>query len=75
MRIDEPFRAELRGLDGFGHLEVLWWPHLADADELRCPKARNGKIAIWGNHDCAGGEVRAAATSSRVSGFMLRAYL
>lgn len=35
LRIDEPYRAGLRGLDGFGHLEVLWWSHLADADELR----------------------------------------
>ena len=35
LRIDEPYRAGLRGLDGFGHLEVLWWSHLVDTDELR----------------------------------------
>lgn len=35
LHIDEAYREGLRGLDGFGHLEVLWWCHLADADELR----------------------------------------
>lgn len=35
LRVDEAYRDGLRGLDGFGHLEVLWWCHLADTEELR----------------------------------------
>lgn len=35
LRIDEPFRAALTGLDGFSHVTVLWWFHLFDAPEYR----------------------------------------
>lgn len=35
LHVDETYRGGLRGLDGFGHIEVLWWCHLADAEELR----------------------------------------
>ena len=33
--IDEPYRDALIGLDGFSHLNVLWWFHLFDAPEYR----------------------------------------
>ena len=35
LRIDEPYRAGLRGLEGFGHLQTVWWCHLADDEKLR----------------------------------------
>lgn len=35
LRLDEAYRVGLRGLEGFGHLVVLWWSHLADAEEYR----------------------------------------
>jgi tRNA (adenine37-N6)-methyltransferase len=35
VRIDEPFRDALTGLDGFSHISVLWWFHLLDAPEYR----------------------------------------
>jgi len=33
--IDEPFRPALLELDGFGHINVLWWCHLLDSPEYR----------------------------------------
>lgn len=39
--------------------------------ELRRLKARYGKIAIWGNHDCAGGEVKGYRDVIEGSGFTL----
>lgn len=33
--IDEPFREALFGLEGFSHLNVLWWAHLLDEPALR----------------------------------------
>ena len=35
LQIDEPFRAALTGLEGFSHINVLWWCHLLDAPEYR----------------------------------------
>ena len=35
IRIDERYRAGLVGLEGFSHVAVLWWCHLADSEELR----------------------------------------
>lgn len=33
--IDEPYREALVGLEGFSHLNVLWWFHLLDAPQYR----------------------------------------
>ena len=33
--IDEPYRDALTGLDGFSHVNVLWWCHLLDTPEYR----------------------------------------
>lgn len=33
--IDETYRAGLRGLDGFSHLNILYWCHHLDAPEYR----------------------------------------
>jgi tRNA (adenine37-N6)-methyltransferase len=33
--IDQPFRTALTGLDGFSHINVLWWCHLLDAPQYR----------------------------------------
>ncbi len=33
--IDEPYRDALIGLDGFSHVNVLWWCHLLDEPEYR----------------------------------------
>ena len=33
--IDEPYRPALSGLDGFGHLNVLFWCHYLDSPEYR----------------------------------------
>lgn len=35
LRIDEPYREALEGLDGFSHVNVLWWCHLLDEPEYR----------------------------------------
>lgn len=35
IRVEERYRAGLAGLEGFSHLAVLWWCHLADEEELR----------------------------------------
>lgn len=35
VRVDEPYRAALRGVEGFSHLQVLWWLSLADQPDLR----------------------------------------
>lgn len=40
LEIAPAYRAALRGLDGFSHLQVLWWCHLCDDPELR-------KIVEW----------------------------
>jgi tRNA (adenine37-N6)-methyltransferase len=32
LEIEKAFRPALRGLDGFSHLQVLFWCHLVDAD-------------------------------------------
>lgn len=33
--LDQPFRARLINLDGFSHLQILWWAHLTDSEENR----------------------------------------
>lgn len=33
--IDEPFRPGLAELNGFGHVQVLWWAHHLDRPEFR----------------------------------------
>ena len=33
--IDEAYRDALTGLDGFSHVNVLWWCHLLDTPEYR----------------------------------------
>jgi len=33
--IDEPFRDGLIGLEGFSHVNVLWWCHFLDSPEYR----------------------------------------
>lgn len=33
--IDEPCRKALNGLEGFSHIQVIWWGHLTDDDEYR----------------------------------------
>jgi len=33
--VAEPYRAALHGIEGFSHLQVLWWAHLCVAPELR----------------------------------------
>jgi len=35
LEILEDYRPALRGLEGFSHVNVLWWCHLADDEELR----------------------------------------
>ncbi|MDQ1288328.1 MAG: tRNA (adenine37-N6)-methyltransferase [Actinomycetota bacterium] len=35
VHIAGPYRAALRGLEGFSHVQILWWLHLADTPELR----------------------------------------
>jgi tRNA-Thr(GGU) m(6)t(6)A37 methyltransferase TsaA len=35
LQIDEPYRAALVELDGFSHINVLWWCHYLDAPEYR----------------------------------------
>jgi tRNA (adenine37-N6)-methyltransferase len=35
LKIDPKYRPALLGLEGFGHINVLWWSHLLDADEQR----------------------------------------
>jgi tRNA-Thr(GGU) m(6)t(6)A37 methyltransferase TsaA len=35
LQIDEPYREALTGLDGFSHLNVLFWCHLLDEPEYR----------------------------------------
>ena len=35
IRIDEVFRPALIELDGFSHIQVLWWGHLLDTPEYR----------------------------------------
>jgi tRNA-Thr(GGU) m(6)t(6)A37 methyltransferase TsaA len=36
LQIAEPYRAGLAELDGFSHINVLWWCHYLDAPEYRC---------------------------------------
>jgi tRNA-Thr(GGU) m(6)t(6)A37 methyltransferase TsaA len=36
LSVDEPFRAALHGLEGFSHLEVVFWCDQVDTPELRC---------------------------------------
>jgi tRNA (adenine37-N6)-methyltransferase len=42
LEISPEYRAALNGLDGFSHLNVLWWFHLLDAPQYRtvteCPQ-------------------------------------
>jgi tRNA-Thr(GGU) m(6)t(6)A37 methyltransferase TsaA len=35
LEIDEPYRPALAGLEGFGHVTVLWWPHKTDTPKDR----------------------------------------
>lgn len=35
LEIDEAFRPALVGLEGFSHINVLWWCHLADKEDDR----------------------------------------
>jgi len=35
LKIELKFRAALNGLDGFGHIHVLWWSHHLDTPEYR----------------------------------------
>ena len=35
IHLDEPYQAGLVNLDGFSHLQVLWWAHQADSPDHR----------------------------------------
>jgi len=35
LKIAPKYRAALRGLEGFGHINVIWWSHYLDAPEQR----------------------------------------
>lgn len=35
LEVDEAYRPALTGLDGFSHINVLWWCHLTDDDDCR----------------------------------------
>jgi len=35
LEIVSDYRPALRGLEGFSHINVLWWGHLADTEEYR----------------------------------------
>ena len=35
LEIDKPFHKALQELDGFSHINVLWWCHLSDNAEDR----------------------------------------
>lgn len=35
LKIAPEYRAALHGLDGFGHIQVLWWSHYLDTPEYR----------------------------------------
>ena len=35
LKIAPEYRAALNGLDGFGHITVLWWSHYLDTPEYR----------------------------------------
>jgi tRNA-Thr(GGU) m(6)t(6)A37 methyltransferase TsaA len=35
LKIEPEYRAALNGLDGFGHINVLWWSHYLDTPERR----------------------------------------
>jgi tRNA-Thr(GGU) m(6)t(6)A37 methyltransferase TsaA len=35
LEINKPFRGALQELDGFSHINVLWWCHLSDDEEDR----------------------------------------
>jgi tRNA-Thr(GGU) m(6)t(6)A37 methyltransferase TsaA len=35
LEIKKPFHKALKELDGFSHINVLWWCHLADHKEMR----------------------------------------
>ncbi|MBN2051644.1 MAG: SAM-dependent methyltransferase [Spirochaetales bacterium] len=35
IRLEEPYRKALNGLEGFSHIQVLWWGHLMDGEEYR----------------------------------------
>jgi tRNA-Thr(GGU) m(6)t(6)A37 methyltransferase TsaA len=52
LEIEEPYRPALAGLEGFGYIQVLWWAHLTDSEELRairtCPQPYHGGPAELG---------------------------
>jgi tRNA-Thr(GGU) m(6)t(6)A37 methyltransferase TsaA len=35
LKIDSPYREGLRALDGFSHVQVLWWADQVDTEEMR----------------------------------------
>lgn len=35
LRFDGRFKGALSGLEGFSHVQVYWWAHLTDSQELR----------------------------------------
>jgi tRNA-Thr(GGU) m(6)t(6)A37 methyltransferase TsaA len=35
LKIDSKYRDALQGLDGFGHITVLWWSHYLDSPQYR----------------------------------------
>ena len=35
LELNQPFAAALQGLEGFSHLQVLWWCHYLDQSDLR----------------------------------------
>lgn len=35
LKVESKYRAALQGLDGFGHINVLWWSHYLDTPEYR----------------------------------------
>jgi tRNA-Thr(GGU) m(6)t(6)A37 methyltransferase TsaA len=35
IKINEQYRAGLKNIEGFSHLQVLWWAHLSDNPEYR----------------------------------------
>ena len=46
LAIDEPYRPALAELDGFSHINVLWWCHLLDE-----PMFRARMVAEWAYRD------------------------
>lgn len=35
LELDQNYAPALKGLDGFGYINVLWWAHLGDKEEYR----------------------------------------